>query len=310
MRKPRGLRPGDRVAVVAPASPFAREDFDHGVTELARLGFEPVYDRRVFERHRYLAGEPSRRAASFLDAWCDPSIAAVVGARGGYGSAQILPYLEPAVLAAHAKVCVGCSDLTALLSVLTTKAGLVAVHGAMVAGQLGRGPAGYDEASWVACVTGRGLPGLLADGLDVLVAGTARGVLLGGNLTQLAASLGTPYAFDPPRGCILFLEDVGERPYRVDRLLTQLRLAGILGRASAVVFGEMLACDEPGGDPRCRDVVHEVLADFRGPVLFGLASGHTTGPALSLPLGIAATVQAGESGRITLDESPVEESST
>ena len=114
-------------------------------------------------------------------------------------------------------------------------------------------------------------------------------MLVGGTLTQLVASLGTPFAFDPPAGCVLFLDEVAERPYRLDRMLTQLRLSGLLARASAIVFDELPRCDEPGGSPTARDTVRRVLADFRGPVLFGLPSGHTDGPTLTLPFGVMAT---------------------
>src|SRR5687767_15298629 len=102
-------------------------------------------------------------------------------------------------------------------------------------------------------------------------------MLIGGTLTQITASLGTPFAFTPPAGCVLFLEDVAERPYRLDRMLTQLRLSGVIDRAAALVFGEMSRCDEPGGDPAARDVIRELTAGFAGPVLFGLPSGHTSG---------------------------------
>jgi muramoyltetrapeptide carboxypeptidase len=131
-------------------------------------------------------------------------------------------------------------------------------------------------------------------------------MLLGGTLTQLAASLGTPYAFDPPPGSILFLEDVGERPYRLDRLLTQLRLAGVLERAAAIVWGELPGCDEPGGEPTARDTIVDALADFPGPMLFGFPSGHTAGPLWTLPLGVRARVVAHGTPRLVIEEAAVE----
>jgi muramoyltetrapeptide carboxypeptidase len=141
--------------------------------------------------------------------------------------------------------------------------------------------------------------------MDVINAGEADGLLVGGTLTQLTASLGTPYAFDPPAGCVLFLEDVAERPYRVDRMLTQLRLAGLLGRASAIVFGVMARCEEPGGIPVVRDVVAELLADFHGPVLYGLPSGHTDEPTLTLPFGVHARVVARGRPELVIEEAAV-----
>ena len=120
--------------------------------------------------------------------------------------------------------------------------------------------------------------------------GEASGLLFGGTLTQLTASLGTPWAFDPPAGCVLFIEEIRERPYRIDRMLTQLSQAGIFDRARALVFGEMPSCDEPGGEHPIRDVLFDFVRDFRGPVLFGFPSGHTTGPTWTLPLGVRTRV--------------------
>jgi muramoyltetrapeptide carboxypeptidase len=306
MRRPGALRAGDRVAIVAPASPFPRDAFERGVAELASLGFEPVWDDRVFAREGYLAGGAQVRAEAFIAAWRDPSVRALVAARGGYGSVQILASLPPAELRAFPKVFVGASDLTAVLAYLTHACGLVAVHGPMVAGQLARGAEGYDRSSFLAAVSGPGPAGELGAGvLEAFEPGDAAGPLVGGNLTQLAASLGTPFAFDPPPGCVLFLEDVSERPYRVDRLLTQLRLAGILARARALVFGEMRHCDEADGSLRCRDVVRGLVRGFPGPVLYGLPAGHTAGPALSLPLGVLARAVAGPRPVLIIDEPSV-----
>ena len=131
-------------------------------------------------------------------------------------------------------------------------------------------------------------------------------MLLGGTLTQLLASLGTPYAFDPPPGYILFIDEVAERPYRIDRMLTQLRLSGLLSRASAIVFGELPRCDEPaGGGPAIKAVVADLLADFGGPVLFGLPSGHTDGACLTLPFGVQARVVTGTAPAVIVEETAV-----
>ena len=124
-------------------------------------------------------------------------------------------------------------------------------------------------------------------------------------MTQLAASLGTPFAFDPPEGCVLFFDEVAERPYRIDRLYTQLSQAGIIPRAAALVFGEMPHCDEPGGTPAIREVVSHLTADFSGPVLFGLPSGHTQGATLTLPFGVQARVIAGNDAALIIEESAV-----
>jgi muramoyltetrapeptide carboxypeptidase len=306
MRKPRALVPGGRVAVVAPASPFDRSDFDRGIEEIRSLGFEPVYHDSVFARRGYLAGDASLRAAAFQTAWDDPAIAAVVGARGGYGSAQILPLLDPHTVRLSAKAFVGYSDLTALLTFLTLSCGIVAFHGPMLEGRLAKGPAGYDRESLVRALCRAEPMGELAPaGLEVLKSGEARGVLLGGTLTQLVSSLGTPFAFAPPPGYVLFIEDVAERPYRLDRMVTQLRQTGILQRATGVVVGELPRCDEPAGEVTAKAVIADVFADFPGPVLFGFPSGHTLRPAVTLPFGVAARVVAGPRPCLVIEEPAV-----
>ena len=306
MRKPRALTPGDRLAVVAPASPFTREEFDSGLQEIRRLGFVPVYDESVFARQRYLAGPAASRAAAIHAAWRDPSIAGLIGVRGGYGSAQVLPLLDREEARRACKPFIGYSDLTSLLTFLTLGCDLVAFHGPMLAGRLGRGASGYDQDSFVRTLCRSEPAGeLSAPGLDTIRAGEASGPLLGGTLTQLLASLGTPFAFAPPQGYVLFLEEVGERPYRLDRMVTQLAQAGLLARASAVVIGELPKCDEPCGEPTARAVMADLFADFPGPVVIGFPSGHTVGPAMTLPFGVACRVIGGARPRLVIEEAAV-----
>lgn len=306
MLKPRALEPGDRIAIVAPASPFRREEFEAGVAELRTLGFEPVWDDTVFARRGYVAGDPDVRAAAFAAAWADPSVAALVAVRGGYGSVQLLPRLDRDALRRTPKAFIGYSDLTSLLDFLTLQAGIVSFHGVMLAGRLGRGEPGYDRDSFLAALCRREPPGEIGRGdVEAIRAGEATGPIVGGTMTQLTASLGTRFAFDPPPGSILFLEDVAERPYRLDRMLVQLQLAGILRRASALVFGEMRDCDEPGGEPTARGAIADVLRDFPGPILFGLPSGHTTGPSRTLPFGVGCRVVAGARSEVLLEEAAV-----
>jgi muramoyltetrapeptide carboxypeptidase len=288
--KPRRLKRGDRVALVAPASSFKREEFDAGVRELERLGFEAVYDDRVFARDRFVAGPAELRASAIHDAWRDPSIAALIAVRGGYGSAQLLPLLDPAVMRASRKVFIGYSDITALLS-FHLQHGVTAFHGPMVEFRLSAGEVGYHRDSFLRAVCETAAVGALRpEKLEVMRPGETSGPLVGGTVTQLAASLGTAWAFTPPEGSILFLEDVGERPYRVHRMLTQLAQAGVLGRARGLVFGEFPSCDEPGGEHAIRDVLREYVTDFTGPVLFGFPSGHTTGATWTLPFGVTARI--------------------
>jgi muramoyltetrapeptide carboxypeptidase len=307
MLKPRALAPGDRLAVVAPASPFTRDEFDRGIDEVRRLGFEPVYDESVFERHGYLAGSPETRAAALRAAWRDPSIAGLVGVRGGYGSVQLLPLLDRDEARRARKPLIGYSDLTSLLTYLTVGCEVVAFHGPTVAGRLGGGEGRYDRATFLSALCRREPMGELAPpALETIHRGEAAGRLLGGTLTQILGSLGTPFAFAPPHGYVLLVDEVGERPYRLDRMVTQLRQTGLLEKASAIVVGELPRCDEPLGQPTAGTVMADVLRGFTGPIVIGFPSGHTTGPAMTLPLGVSCRVIADGRPRIVIEEAAVE----
>jgi muramoyltetrapeptide carboxypeptidase len=266
----------------------------------------PLVDEAVFASDGgYLAGPADLRAQSLMRYWSDPDVPAIVAARGGYGSVHLLPLLDPVAMAAQPTLFIGYSDTTSLLSWLTCQCGITAVHGPMLEGRLAGG-AGYDEASFVQLVSGASGYALAPEGLEVLRPGTASGPLFGGTLTQLVASLGTPFAFDPPEGCVLLLEDVNERPYRLDRMLTQLGLAGVLGRARGLVFGEMRGCDEPGGRLGARDAIAGATRAFEGPILTGFPTGHTTGPTWSLPLGVAVRVVASGRPEVVVEDAVVE----
>jgi muramoyltetrapeptide carboxypeptidase len=307
MIKPRALKRGDRLAVIAPASAFKRDEFDAGVAELNRLGFRPTFDEGVFARERYLAGSAALRAAAVRKAWADPEIAGIVCVRGGFGSAQLLPLLDKAEAARARKPLIGYSDVTSLLTFLTLHCNLVAFHGPMLAGRFDRGAAGYDRESFERAVSRPEPMGELAcAALEVIRPGEVRGPLLGGTMTQLLASLGTPYDFNPPHGCVLFLEEVAERPYRLERMLTQLQQAGLLSRAAGIVLGELPRCDEPDGATTGRGVIAEVLHDFPGPVVVGFPSGHTDGPAMTLPLGVDVRLIASGRPRLVVEENAVE----
>lgn len=307
MKRLRRLRSGDRIALVAPASSFPHEELTAGVTELQRLGFEPVYEPSIFDKATFTAGSAATRAAAIHAAWADPGIAALIAVRGGYGSAELLPLLDVGALQRSVKALVGYSDITALLN-LYVRSGVVAIHGPMLERRLSRGPVAYHEDSFLKVLTRAEPAGdLRPETLETFQEGTVSGRLFGGTLAQLTAMLGTPWAFDPPNDCVLFLEDVGERPYRVHRMLTQLAHAGILRRARALVFGEFPRCDEPGGGgPLIRDVLRDFTRGFPGPVLFNFPSGHTTGATWTLPFGVDVEVAGGSMPRLTILEAAVD----
>jgi muramoyltetrapeptide carboxypeptidase len=307
MRKPRALRTGDRLAIIAPASPFSREEFEAGIAELRTLGFHPVYDEDVFARDGYLAGPADLRARSWHAAWADPDAAGIVAVRGGYGSAQMLPLLDAREVRRHPKAFVAYSDNTSLLTWLNQDCGMVAFHGPMIAGRLAKGAEGYDRDTFERCLCRPEPVGeIVHPQLETIVNGEACGPLVGGTLTQLTASLGTPFAFCPPSGAILFVDEIAERPYRLDRMFTQLRMAGILARISGLIFGELPGCDEPGGNPNAKTTIRALFKEFPGPVLFGLPSGHTDGACMTLPLGVRTRVIGAAKPAVVIEEAAVE----
>ncbi len=302
--KTRPVRVGSGVALVAPASPFKREEFEAGVAELRRLGLDPVFEDRIFEREPggITAGSASSRAWELIRAWERRDVDLIMAVRGGYGSLEILSMLDQSAIRASRTAFVGYSDVTSIHILLGTRVGLASVHGPMIEGRLAKGPAAYDPTTFLRSLGTEPIGELAPGGVEIIRSGEAQGPLFGGTLTQLLASLGTPYEFRPPAGHVLFIDEVGERPYRLRRMLTQWRLTGLLGLASAVVFGELPHCDEPGGGPTARDVVRSLFKDFPGPVLLGFPSGHTTTPLLSLPLGVRTRVVAEGLPRLILEE--------
>jgi muramoyltetrapeptide carboxypeptidase len=306
--KPRALRPGDVVGVPAPAGPVDEARLQRGVAELEGLGFAVRVAEGVLDRRGFTAGTVESRLRQLHDLWADPDVAAIACARGGAGTIQLLPGLDRGLLARNPKLLVGYSDIT-LLHLEMERRGLPSLHGPMVARDLADGASSYDRASLWHGLTGEGSP--YASGPEDLVAlddGTAEGVLRGGCLSMLAATAGTPWAPRRPDGpVILFLEDIDEKPYRIDRMLRQMRGAGMFLGVEAVVFGDMKGC-APGidDDYSLEDVLREALAGLDVAVALGLSSGHTTSPNVTLPFGVRARLEcsAGEA-RLEVLEAPV-----
>jgi len=297
LTKFRPIRSGSRIALVAPASSFKRDEFDAGVAELKRLGLQPVWDDDVFDRGAFTAGRPRVRTLAFLRGLDTLGADAVMAVRGGYGSVELLPLLDQERIRRARTAFIGYSDVTSLHSFLGATIGLASVHGPMVEGRLAKGSSAYDPVTFLRSLSTEPLGELKPEGLETIrpgAFGPVSGPLVGGTLTQLLASFGTPYEFRPPDGHVLFIDEVGERPYKLHRMLTQLRLAGRLAHATGVIFGQLPRCDEPDGKVTARDVIRDVFANamdgFVGPVLFGFPSGHTTTPLISLPFGVHTTI--------------------
>lgn len=286
---PRPVSPGSKLAVVAPAGPFNPETFEAGVAWL-RERYEVVFDPGIFEKTGYHAGSDARRLAELVEAIDEPSVDAIICARGGFGATKLLPGLDLEKIRTANKLIVGFSDITALHS-LWAIAGLKSLHGPMVA-SLGRATPEIRE-NWIDALEHRIEPG--AWDLEALSGGSAEGRFFGGNLAVLGALIGTPFA-PPLDGVILFIEDVGERPYRIDRMLTTFSQAGWFDRISGIVLGAFTE-GEPGPDGMSvEDVFASHFCDVPFPVLAGLPAGHIDNN-LPLPFGGTARI---EDGRLSL----------
>jgi muramoyltetrapeptide carboxypeptidase len=299
MRKPPALREGDLIGVVAPGAAVDEAAVHAGARVLEQAGYRVRIGASVMKRHGYLAGNDADRLTDLVDMFKDPEVHAIVAARGGYGSGRLLSLFDPAVARQHAKIFVGYSDLTFLLTQLIQRAALVAFHGPMLVDLDGN----LDGAAALLGLLSGDKGGWNMSASKIIQPGTAESVIVGGCLSILVATLGTPYALDTA-GRLLFIEDVNEKPYRIDRMLTHLRQAGKFDDVAGVIFGEMAGCvSGPDETVSVCDVIRDAFAGARFPVVFGLTTGHGFGTT-TLPLGIRARL-AGE--RLSLLESPVAE---
>jgi muramoyltetrapeptide carboxypeptidase len=308
VRKPKAVRAGSRVAVIAPASPGNLEPEERGVAELQRLGI--VVERGLSRTsHGYFAASAAERRAELLRALRDPKVDALISLRGGYGSNYLLDDASAAEIGAGSPKCViGFSDITSLQIFLWQKLGWTSIYGPMVAAGLdggADGAKGYDEASFRNAI-GK------ADGAwsmdlqgEALSSGSAEGVLLGGCLTLVATTLGTPWELDT-RGAILLLEDRGMKPWQVDRALIHLQQAGKFKDVRGIVLGDFPDCAAPvEGSPTVLDVCERILKPLGIPIVFGAPVGHTVRPMLTVPLGVRARLNASGAGTLEILEGAV-----
>jgi len=266
--KARALRPGESVAVIAPAGPFDRESFEAGIAVIAER-YRVQYDPGIFQRHRYLAGDDQRRLAELNHALADHSIRGIFCARGGYGTMRLLQKLPVTGSATLAKPLVGFSDITALHQWRQSQ-GIVSIHGPVLT-QLGR--LGRPTSERLFSLLESNAAAKPLHGTTSLVEGIAEGPLLGGNLSVFTRLLGTPF-MPALEGAVLLLEDVGERPYRLDRMWTQLELAGVFRKVSGIALGSFTHCEERDATYSSQDVLRELAVGTGLPCAIGFPIGH------------------------------------
>ncbi|HEY7680338.1 MAG TPA: LD-carboxypeptidase [Terriglobia bacterium] len=303
IRKPLALRRGDTIGIVAPASPVEGKRLWEGIRELEAIGYRVLCDQGVLARNGYFAGSHEARTQAFLNYLDDPAVRAIFCARGGYGSNYVAEQLasRAALLKLQRqqpKIVMGYSDVTTLLLFLNQTLGWVTFQGPMLTKDFCTGETGYDRIVMEQLLANASRGFTVETGAQTMRAGTAEGRLLGGCLPMLAATLGTPNEIDT-RGTILLLEDVDEKPFRIDRMLFHLRRAGKFRDIKAVAFGEMPGCGMAEGPAEAlRAIIQEAFADSQVPIVFGLRFGHNTERCLTLPLGVRARLEAAE--RVTL----------
>jgi muramoyltetrapeptide carboxypeptidase len=286
--KPPALRAGDTVGIVAPASNIRRTDLDAGCAALRRAGYRPFYNDSILDRDLYFAGSVERRVRELEEMFERDDIRAILCARGGYGANYLLNELDIEKIKSHPKIFVGYSDLTGLLTHFSDATGLVTFHGPMVAKDWAHED-GVELTSWQSALSQANpwnVP--LNREVSTLVEGEAEGMLYGGCLSILVASLGTPYRIKT-EGKILFLEDLAAKPYQIDRMLMQLKIGGYLDAVRGIVFGQMLDCvQSPNQDYSLQEVIMRIVDDLNVPVAYGLKSGHVTSGNITLPFGVRA----------------------
>ena len=298
LRKARALSPGATIGIAAPAFAVDPEALEVGEAQLREAGFATVRREDLTERRWYLAGDDRRRVRELMALVEDDRVDAILCARGGYGCHRIVAELDPLRVRAAAKPLIGFSDITTLLLWQRKRAGLVGFHAPMLNRREGMLPEELE--SLLRALRGDPAPALLGEAHG---GGRGEGRLVGGSLTVLAASLGTPWEVDT-RGAILLLEDVHEKPYALDRLLQQMRAAGKLDRVAGVGVGQLIDCVDPMREtPSAEEVVLEALLPLGVPIVLGLPFGHGR-PNLTWPFGVRGALD-GERGALEILEAGV-----
>ncbi|MBN4054252.1 LD-carboxypeptidase [Nitrospira defluvii] len=296
--KPKALKPGGTVGVVAPAGRVDSKLLHKGVSRLETLGLKVILGKHIEKTSRFFAGTDPERADDLQAMFLNKEVDAVLCARGGVGAARIIPFLDRKALVAQSqKIFVGLSDITSLLLYINKVLGWVCFHGPMVATQFGRERPPCLEDHFLRVLSGETLE-MRYEGMKTIRPDMAEGVLTGGCLTLICTTIGTPYEIDT-NNKILFIEDISEAPFRVDRMLSYLKTLGKFKDIRGLIFGQMPQCS-PDDLP---EIILDIVGDSRIPILFGFPSGHGDGIA-TLPFGIGIRLDAA-SGTLTLLEPAV-----
>lgn len=296
--KPPQLKPGDTLGLIAPGSYISQEELRESISNLEKLGFKVVFRERILSKTGYLAGSDKSRAEEVNSMFADKKVNGIICARGGYGCARILPMLDFNIIRENPKVLVGYSDITALLNGIYVSTGLITFHGLVGISSFNDFSINYFNDVLVkprknlVLISEKGDDEKNNEGLTTIKSGKAVGELAGGNLSVLNSLIGTRYDFDG-EGKIIFLEEVGEEPYRIDRMLTQLIQSGKFDKAAGIAMGVFKNCEPKEKDPSFTssysliEVLFDRLSNLKIPVIYGMSFGHIKNK-FTLPVGIKA----------------------
>lgn len=303
--KPRSLKPGDTIAITGPAGPSSEENIRLAREQLEGLGFRVKLASSCFSSYGYLAGRDDLRAGDLNRMFADKGVDGIICLRGGYGSSRILDKVDFHLIRANPKVFVGYSDITALHIAINQISNLLTFHGPMAAPDLAPGLDSFSKKEFLRALMEPQAMGDILNPQDeeigVMVRGRARGPIIGGNLSLISSTMGTPYEIDT-RGKILFLEEVGEEPYRIDRMLTQLALGGKFDGAEGIILGDWKACQSKlySNSLSLMELFENIIKPYGKPTIYNLKAGHCR-PKLTLPLGARALLD-GDRGKLIIEE--------
>lgn len=295
LRKPKSLKAGDTICIIAPASPTERENVLKAEKAVRKLGFNVILGESCFEEYAYLSGKDEIRAKDLNNAFSNKNIDGILCLRGGYGTPRILDMVDYDLIKNNPKVFIGYSDITSLHIAITQKSNLVTFHGPMAASNMVDDFDAFTRENLLRTITensGYNIENPENQYIRSLNSGYAEGEIIGGNLTLITSSLGTPYEIDT-KGKLLFIEEIAERPYQIDRMLTQLRLANKFNEASGIMFGDFNNCVAKEGHKTFQlvDIFKEIVSICGKPIIYNVRSGHCK-PMITIPFGIKAALDA------------------
>lgn len=309
MIKSQALKLGDTIGIVAPASPTKDENVKAAEEKLIELGFKVKVGKSPYERYGYLSGTDFIRANDINEMFMDKEIKAIICIRGGYGTPRILELLDYEAIKKNPKIFVGYSDITALHIAFTQKCNLVTYHGPMLSSDMIKDFSEFSKDKLFKTLMDPEPLGKISNpqGEEVVTinGGIAEGTIIGGNLSLIVATIGTPYEIDV-KGKLLFIEEIGEEPYKIDRMLNQLRLSGKLEDASGIILGDFNNCESGKHEENLTlsQVIDDHIKPLKKPTIYNLQAGHCD-PMVTLPFGVMARLDA-DKGELTILENSVE----